>query len=272
MELREAEDNARDQKHGRPSNIRDFSAVLRRFQNSVEYYDQDWRSHRNDTQEAALNDLFTTMEENRNQRSYALQVGRTWRDDSGGLKRMMGSYIAQLTNIVTKLLKALEADIFVTAHKDGKHPCDIVRGGMWPWFDELKKDRWVQSLALVDCQLAVKAMHECFEAHNYDYKNLRSHIKQRITACMPGYIDLRQEDLLEVLFPRLPTLTPKQPAFPVLQTHPSDMRTNVQRSQHLATTPVRSRAIVSDSSSRRHNGSLADDLIIRTRRERRRGR
>jgi hypothetical protein len=128
----------------------------------------------------ALNNLITTMEANRNQRSYALQIRRAWRDDCGGLKRMMatmGSYIAQLTNIATTLLQAVQADIFVTAHRNNKHPCDIAFGGMLPSFDELKKDRGVQSLVFVDCQLAVKSMHECFEAHNYDYNNLRSPIK-----------------------------------------------------------------------------------------------
>lgn len=94
---------------------------------------------------------------------------------------------------------------------------------MLPWFKTVEEDHWTHAMVILDCQIAIKRMHECFEAHNHEYNNLRRRTKQLILECLPRSIERRQRDLLEVLLPRLPVLSPSQPAFPILHTHPSDM-------------------------------------------------
>ena len=224
IELSHANDIVNDRKRDRPSDVSEVYAVLRRFQHSLDHYYGGWRSRRSTTQEMALDDLVKTIQARGDRRDYASQARNIWIDDSGSLKHIMESYIQQLTNIATSLLQAVEANIFMETHGHKKLPNRIVRGPMLPWFKMLEEDHWTQAMVILDCQIAIKRMHECFEAHNYEYNNLRSRTKQLILECLPRSIERRQRDLLEVLLPRLPVLWPNQPAFPILYTHPSDMR------------------------------------------------
>lgn len=96
----------------------------------------------------------------------------------------MESNIQQLTN---RLLQSVEANIFKGTHGQKELLHRILRGPMLDWFRMLEVDHWTQSMVILESQIAITRMHECFEAHNYQYSNLRSRIKQLIQECMPRF-------------------------------------------------------------------------------------
>lgn len=105
MYLSKANNVAEDRKRVRPSNTLEVYAALRRFQDSLEQQDQGWRSHCNATQDIALDSLAATMQVHRKQREHIPRMKNIWRDESRGLKHLMESYIAELTEIAHKLLR-----------------------------------------------------------------------------------------------------------------------------------------------------------------------